>query len=74
MIILDVFVPIVRGPPNQCQYLLLFPPGNIGLIENKHFSTIWLNWGYKRKGVSYTEMAKIQTLFLNLEIHFQWEA
>ena len=47
----------------------MFPPEGIHLIENKYFSTVCLNSGYKVKNVSYTEMAKAHNLFMNLDIH-----
>lgn len=49
--ILDIFVPVYMNPPDQYKYLLLFPPGGIQHIENKYFSTVWLNSAYKRKSI-----------------------
>ena len=59
------------GPPNvvKCKSLVMFPPEGIYLIENKYFSTVCLNSGYKVKNVSYTEMAKAHILFMNLDIY-----
>jgi len=55
------------GPPNQCKCLRLFPPGGIRLTESKDFFR--LAKFRVQESVSSTEMAKMQILFINLEIH-----
>lgn len=55
------------GPPNQCKCLRLFPPEGIRFTENKDFFQLAKLRVQER--VSSTKMAKIQILFINVEIH-----